>query len=249
MRRGCAAERRRAGATTRRRLPEVLRAAWTRRSRACRSSSCSSTTARPTARRELLDRIAARDARVRVDPPVAQLRPPGGADRRARARARRRGRDDRRRPAGPAGADPRHDRAVEPGRRRRLRGAQRARGRDALQARDRAWFYKLFDKLAQVDLEPNSGDFRLLDRRALDALLAMTERSRFLRGMTVWVGFTQTRSPTSATRATPARRSTRCARCCASRSTRSRRSRTCRCSSRRCSGFLSAASRSSRSRS
>jgi polyisoprenyl-phosphate glycosyltransferase len=55
-----------------------------------------------------------------------------------------------------------------------------------------AWFYKLFDKLAQVDLEPNSGDFRLLDRRALDALLSMGERSRFLRGMTVWVGFTQT---------------------------------------------------------
>jgi polyisoprenyl-phosphate glycosyltransferase len=55
-----------------------------------------------------------------------------------------------------------------------------------------SWFYKLFDKLAQVDLEPNSGDFRLLDRRALDALLAMTERSRFLRGMTVWVGFAQT---------------------------------------------------------
>jgi len=55
-----------------------------------------------------------------------------------------------------------------------------------------SWFYKLFDKLAQVDLEPNSGDFRLLDRQALNALLAMTERSRFLRGMTVWVGFTQT---------------------------------------------------------
>ncbi len=55
-----------------------------------------------------------------------------------------------------------------------------------------SWFYKLFDKLAQVDLEPNSGDFRLLDRRALAALLSMGERSRFLRGMTVWIGFTQT---------------------------------------------------------
>src|SRR5215469_513387 len=53
------------------------------------------------------------------------------------------------------------------------------------------WFYRLFDKLAQVDLVHNSGDFRLLDRRALDALLSMRERSRFLRGMTVWVGFTQ----------------------------------------------------------
>jgi polyisoprenyl-phosphate glycosyltransferase len=56
-------------------------------------------------------------------------------------------------------------------------------------------FYLLFRKLAQVELEPNSGDFRLLDRRALDALLSMGERNRFLRGMTVWVGFTQTAIP------------------------------------------------------
>ena len=57
------------------------------------------------------------------------------------------------------------------------------------------WFYKLFGKLAQVELEPNSGDFRLLDRRALDALLSMRERSRFLRGMTVWVGYRQAAVP------------------------------------------------------
>ncbi|HLW95914.1 MAG TPA: glycosyltransferase family 2 protein [Solirubrobacteraceae bacterium] len=53
------------------------------------------------------------------------------------------------------------------------------------------WFYSLFRKLAQVQLEPNSGDFRLLDRAALNALLSMGERNRFLRGMTVWVGFRQ----------------------------------------------------------
>jgi dolichol-phosphate mannosyltransferase len=57
------------------------------------------------------------------------------------------------------------------------------------------WFYRLFDKLAQVDLVHNSGDFRLLDRRPLDALLSMRERSRFLRGMTVWVGYTQAAVP------------------------------------------------------
>jgi polyisoprenyl-phosphate glycosyltransferase len=68
-------------------------------------------------------------------------------------------------------------------------------GESAFKLATASWFYKLFDKLAQVDLEPNSGDFRLLDRRALDALLTMTERSRFLRGMTVWVGFTQTAVP------------------------------------------------------
>ena len=57
------------------------------------------------------------------------------------------------------------------------------------------WFYRLFAKVAQVDLEQNSGDFRLLDRRALDALLCMRERNRFLRGMSVWIGFTQTAIP------------------------------------------------------
>jgi dolichol-phosphate mannosyltransferase len=56
-------------------------------------------------------------------------------------------------------------------------------------------FYSLFGRLAQIELAPDSGDFRLMDRRALDALLAMPERSRFLRGMTVWVGFTQTAVP------------------------------------------------------
>ena len=57
------------------------------------------------------------------------------------------------------------------------------------------WFYALFDRLADIDLGHNSGDFRLLDRRALDALLSMRERNRFLRGMTVWVGFTQAAVP------------------------------------------------------
>jgi len=57
------------------------------------------------------------------------------------------------------------------------------------------WFYRLFDSLAQVDLQHNSGDFRLLDRQPLDALLAMRERNRFLRGMTVWVGYRQAAVP------------------------------------------------------
>jgi polyisoprenyl-phosphate glycosyltransferase len=69
---------------------------------------------------------------------------------------------------------------------------EQRRGETAFKLATASWFYRLFNKLAQVDLEPNAGDFRLLDRRALDALLAMTERSRFLRGMTVWVGFEQT---------------------------------------------------------
>jgi polyisoprenyl-phosphate glycosyltransferase len=57
------------------------------------------------------------------------------------------------------------------------------------------WFYKLFRRLAQIDLTADAGDFRLMDRRALDVLLEMPERNRFLRGMSVWVGFTQTAVP------------------------------------------------------
>ena len=56
-------------------------------------------------------------------------------------------------------------------------------------------FYRLFAKLSDLDLTQDAGDFRLLDRRALDALLSMRERNRFLRGMSAWVGYTQTAVP------------------------------------------------------
>ncbi|MBW3536038.1 MAG: glycosyltransferase family 2 protein [Gemmatimonadetes bacterium] len=56
-------------------------------------------------------------------------------------------------------------------------------------------FYRLLGKLADLPMQADAGDFRLLDRRALDALLGMRERNRYLRGMTVWVGFTQTAVP------------------------------------------------------
>lgn len=72
---------------------------------------------------------------------------------------------------------------------------ERREGESRFKLTTARWFYALFDKLAQVDLEHNSGDFRLLDRRALDALLSMRERNRFLRGMTVWVGYTQAAVP------------------------------------------------------
>jgi dolichol-phosphate mannosyltransferase len=74
------------------------------------------------------------------------------------------------------------------------------------------WFYRVFARLARIELAADSGDFRLMDRAPLDALLSMPERTRFLRGMTVWVGFTQTavayqRAPRAggATKFTPAR--------------------------------------------
>jgi dolichol-phosphate mannosyltransferase len=57
------------------------------------------------------------------------------------------------------------------------------------------WFYRFFAKISDLDLTQDAGDFRLLDRRALDALLSMRERNRFLRGMSAWVGYTQTSVP------------------------------------------------------
>ncbi len=56
-------------------------------------------------------------------------------------------------------------------------------------------FYRVISRLAQIELQRDAGDFRLLDRRALDALLSMRERNRYLRGMTVWVGYTQAAVP------------------------------------------------------
>jgi len=70
---------------------------------------------------------------------------------------------------------------------------QEREGETAFKLATARGFYALFRKLSRVELEPNSGDFRLLDRAALNALLSMGERNRFLRGMTVWVGFRQYR--------------------------------------------------------
>jgi len=53
-------------------------------------------------------------------------------------------------------------------------------------------FYRLFTRIAKLEHMANSGDFRLFDRRALQVLLFMRERNRYLRGMSSWVGFEQT---------------------------------------------------------
>jgi polyisoprenyl-phosphate glycosyltransferase len=68
---------------------------------------------------------------------------------------------------------------------------RRREGESTFKLQTAKLFYRLFGRLATIALEPDSGDFRLLDRRPLEALLAMPERSRFLRGMTVWVGYRQ----------------------------------------------------------
>jgi glycosyltransferase involved in cell wall biosynthesis len=52
-------------------------------------------------------------------------------------------------------------------------------------------FYRLLRRLTDVDIPGEVGDFRLVDRRALDAFKEMDEGSRFVRGMFSWMGFRQ----------------------------------------------------------
>jgi dolichol-phosphate mannosyltransferase len=56
-------------------------------------------------------------------------------------------------------------------------------------------FYRLLHRITPTAIPQNAGDFRLLSRRAADAIAAMPERARFLRGMTSWIGFRQTGVP------------------------------------------------------
>lgn len=56
-------------------------------------------------------------------------------------------------------------------------------------------FYRLIYKITDVDLPLDTGDFRLLDRQVVNVLNQMREHHRFLRGMSVWVGFRQVGVP------------------------------------------------------
>ena len=52
-------------------------------------------------------------------------------------------------------------------------------------------FYRLINLVSDIEIPLDVGDFRLLDRKVVDVLLAMPERDRFLRGMVSWIGFKQ----------------------------------------------------------
>jgi polyisoprenyl-phosphate glycosyltransferase len=54
-----------------------------------------------------------------------------------------------------------------------------------------ALFYRLLARLTDTDIPLDTGDFRLMTRRALDAFLSLPEQARFIRGMVAWIGFRQ----------------------------------------------------------
>ncbi len=56
-------------------------------------------------------------------------------------------------------------------------------------------FYKLLDRMSDVPMPRDTGDFRLISRKVVDALKAMPETARYMRGMVAWVGFRQVALP------------------------------------------------------
>ncbi len=56
-------------------------------------------------------------------------------------------------------------------------------------------FYRLIYRITDVDIPLDTGDFRLMDRRVVNAMQSMREQHRFIRGMVSWVGFRQTGVP------------------------------------------------------
>jgi polyisoprenyl-phosphate glycosyltransferase len=62
----------------------------------------------------------------------------------------------------------------------------------SLQATLTGWFYRLVNLGNRVQIPANAGDFRLMDRKVVDALNSLPERNRFMKGLYAWVGFNST---------------------------------------------------------
>lgn len=65
-------------------------------------------------------------------------------------------------------------------------------GETAFKRATASMFYRLIRRITNINLPLDTGDFRLMDRRVVDAMKKMREHHRFMRGLSVWVGFKQT---------------------------------------------------------
>lgn len=66
------------------------------------------------------------------------------------------------------------------------------RGETLFKRATAAAYYAFLSKITEVPVPRNTGDFKLYDRKALNALLAMPEHDKYIRGLASWVGFKQT---------------------------------------------------------
>jgi polyisoprenyl-phosphate glycosyltransferase len=65
-------------------------------------------------------------------------------------------------------------------------------GESLLRRASARYFYRIFDRITDIPIPPDTGDFRLLDRRVVEVLVRLPERTRFMKGLFAWVGFKQT---------------------------------------------------------
>ena len=145
-----------------------------------------------TAPRSCILALRERDPRVKMLRFARRFGQPAATLAGLEAATRRRGRRDRLRPAGPAGADRRHGRPLARRLRGGLRPAAHARGRDAAQADRRGAGLPLIKRIAEVEIPPNTGDFRLMSRRVVDNVVALDEATASCAGSSALVGFRQT---------------------------------------------------------
>ena len=69
------------------------------------------------------------------------------------------------------------------------------RGESRLKIFTARWFYYTINRLSEVEIPRDAGDFRLLSRRAVEALKSMPERHRYMKGLYAWIGFPQKAIP------------------------------------------------------
>jgi hypothetical protein len=87
--------------------------------------------------------------------------------------------------------------------------------------------------MCDVDIPEGAGDFRLFDRRVVDAINSLPERNRFMKGITSWVGFRQEEIEFEVAERAAGVSSFSFVRCCATPSTGCRAFPWCRCGSGR----------------
>lgn len=69
------------------------------------------------------------------------------------------------------------------------------RGESRMKIFSARWFYRVINFLSDVEIPRDVGDFRLLSRRAVDALRSLPERRRYMKGLYAWIGFPQQAVP------------------------------------------------------